>query len=87
MNYGCTAIHGIIIWSALYYMPLYFEVVKGFTPLRAGIALFPFTLTSGPAAVMVGIAIAVTGRYRPSLVSTFLQRNTQADQDSGLDGP
>lgn len=70
VNYICTAIHGMIIWGALYYMPLYFEVVKGLTPLGAGIALLPFTLTTGPAAVAVGIVIAATGKYRPSLVST-----------------
>lgn len=72
VNYICTTIHGIIIWSALYYMPLYFEVAKGYTPMEAGIALFPFTLSLGPAAVVIGILIAATGRYRPSLVRNFL---------------
>jgi hypothetical protein len=67
--YFGTLIHGIIVWSLLYYMPLYFEVAKDYSPLTSGVALFPFTFTVAPAAVMVGIVITKTGRYRPSIVS------------------
>jgi MFS family permease len=44
--------------------PLYFEGAKGFTPINAGIGLFPWTFTTGPAAVIVGIIVAKTGKYR-----------------------
>jgi fucose permease len=44
--------------------PLYFEGAKGFSPINAGIGLFPWTFTTGPAAVIVGIIVAKTGRYR-----------------------
>jgi hypothetical protein len=70
--YFGTLIHGIIVWSLLYYMPLYFEVAKNYSPVTSGVALFPFTFTVAPAAVMVGIVITKTGRYRPSIVSAFL---------------
>lgn len=62
--YVATVIHGIILWSILYYLPLYFEAVKGFGPIITGVALFPWTFTVAPAAVVTGIAIAVTGTYR-----------------------
>lgn len=44
--------------------PLYFEGAKGFSPINAGIGLFPWTFTTGPAAVIVGIIVAKTGKYR-----------------------
>ena len=54
----------MVLWSLLYYMPLYHEAVKGFSPILSGVALFPQTFTVAPAAVVVGILITVTGRYR-----------------------
>ncbi|KAH7408154.1 major facilitator superfamily domain-containing protein [Phaeosphaeria sp. MPI-PUGE-AT-0046c] len=62
--YLTTVIHGIILWAILYFMPLYFEAVKGMGPIMAGVALFPWTFTVAPGAVATGIAIAVTGKYR-----------------------
>ena len=70
--YFGTFIHGIIVWSLLYYMPLYFQVAKNYTPISSGIAIFPFTFTTAPAAVVVGIVITKTGRYRPSVVCPSL---------------
>ena len=56
--------HGIILWAILYYMPLYYQAVKGMAPILTGVAMFPWTFTVAPASVATGIAIAVTGRYR-----------------------
>ncbi|KAL8862778.1 MAG: hypothetical protein Q9178_000720 [Gyalolechia marmorata] len=64
VSYSATVIHGMVLWSLLYYMPLYYEAVKGFSPILSGVALFPQTFTVAPAAVVVGILITVTGRYR-----------------------
>lgn len=38
-----TLIHGMILWSLLYYLPLYYEGVKGYTPIIAGVAVLPET--------------------------------------------
>jgi hypothetical protein len=38
--YVTTVIHGIVLWALLYYMPLYFEAVKGFGPILSGVAMF-----------------------------------------------
>ena len=64
MTYVGTFIQGMILWSLLYYLPLYYEAVKGQTPTLAGISVFPETFTVAPAAVVVGILITKTGRYR-----------------------
>lgn len=59
-----TIVHGIILWAILYYMPLYYQAVKGMAPILTGVAMFPWTFTVAPASIATGIAIAVTGRYR-----------------------
>jgi MFS family permease len=57
-------LHGLTLWCLLYYMPLYYEAVQGYSPIIAGVALFPDTFTVAPLAVVTGISITVTGHYR-----------------------
>ncbi|KAI9804453.1 MAG: hypothetical protein M1825_001352 [Sarcosagium campestre] len=64
ITYIGTVIHGMVLWSLLYYEPLYYEAVKGYTPIISGVALFPETFTVAPASVVVGILVTITGRYR-----------------------
>ncbi|EPE30143.1 MFS general substrate transporter [Glarea lozoyensis ATCC 20868] len=62
--YFGSVITGILMFSELYYLPLYFEVAKGYSPLMAGVALIPQTFSICPASVITGILITRTGRYR-----------------------
>jgi MFS family permease len=62
--FASTIGHGIILWAILYYMPLYYQAVKGMAPILTGVSMFPWTFTVAPASVATGITIAVTGRYR-----------------------
>lgn len=52
------------IFLQLYYLPLYFEAVKGYSPVISGLAVFPQTLTVAPSALIIGILISVYGSYR-----------------------
>ncbi|KAF2459997.1 major facilitator superfamily domain-containing protein [Lineolata rhizophorae] len=72
ITYFGTFIHGLILWCLLYYLPLYYEAVKGFSPIVAGVALMPQTLTVAPAAIAVGAAVAITGRYRWAIWSGWV---------------
>lgn len=76
VNYMGTVLHGMILWCLLYYAPLYFEAVKGYSPIIAGVSIFPETFTVAPVSVITGIVVSITGRYRWSLwagwvLSTF----------------
>jgi hypothetical protein len=62
-----TVAQGLIVWSLLYYISLYFEVAKNYSPITSGVAIFLFTFTIALSAVIVGLIITRTGRYRPSL--------------------
>ncbi|MCJ1366609.1 hypothetical protein MMC16_005738 [Acarospora aff. strigata] len=64
VSYLGSVVHGMILWSLLYYLPLYYEVVKGLSPILSGVALFPQTFTVAPASIVVGIIVTMTGRYR-----------------------
>ncbi|KIW22734.1 uncharacterized protein PV07_11000 [Cladophialophora immunda] len=62
--YVTTTLHGMVLWCILYYQPLYFEAVKGYTPVVSGVALFPETFTVAPMAVVTGLLITKFAAYR-----------------------
>ena len=64
VNYIGTLIHGMVLWCLLYYLPLYYEAVKAYSLIIVGVAFFPETLTITPTAILVGIAVSITGRFR-----------------------
>ncbi|EFR05316.1 hypothetical protein MGYG_08327 [Nannizzia gypsea CBS 118893] len=71
VSYIETVIHGLVLWCGLYYMPLYFETVKEYSPILSGVALFPLSFTVAPSAVVVGIVTTLTGGYRWSIEGSF----------------
>jgi hypothetical protein len=58
-----TFVHGVVLWLVLFFLPLYFEGVRGCNPKVAGVAALPQTYTIVPCAVAVGFIAANTGRY------------------------
>lgn len=62
--YVSVVVHGIVVVGSLYYLPLYYEAVKGLSPILSGVALFPETFTVAPGAFIVGTLISRTGHYR-----------------------
>ncbi|KAJ5590773.1 Efflux pump [Penicillium hetheringtonii] len=40
VTYLGTCIHGVVLWCLLYYLPLYYECVKGYSPIIAGVSVF-----------------------------------------------
>ncbi|OBT64516.1 hypothetical protein VE03_05289 [Pseudogymnoascus sp. 23342-1-I1] len=67
-----TVIHSLIVMSFVYYLPLYYEGVKGFNTTITGVAIFPETFTVAPAAVITGIMIGKTGSFRWAVWSGWL---------------
>ena len=64
VNYIGTLVHGMVLWCLLYYLPLYYEAVKAYSPIIVGVAVFPETFTIAPMSILVGVAVSVTGRFR-----------------------
>ena len=57
-------IHAILVYGILYFMPLYFEAVKGLNPTLSGVALFPVTFTVSPMSIVSGLIVSKTGDFR-----------------------
>ncbi|KAF9875765.1 MFS multidrug transporter [Colletotrichum karsti] len=66
-NYIMTVFHGMILWSLLYFLVLYYQAVKGYSLVISAVAVLPETLTVAPAAMAVGLVAGITGRYRWSI--------------------
>ncbi|KAJ5679515.1 hypothetical protein N7462_007759 [Penicillium macrosclerotiorum] len=66
-SYIGTFLHGIILWALVYYLPLYYEGALGYSPVIAGVAVFPETFTVAPISVITGIISAKMGGYRWAL--------------------
>jgi MFS family permease len=64
IGYFTTTLHGMILWCMLYYQPLYFEAVKGYSPIISGVSLFPATFTVAPMAVVTGLLVTKFNAYR-----------------------
>ena len=75
-TFGLAYIHGLIFIADLYYLPLYFQIVLGATPLLSGVYLLPVAVTLCLVSTIAGVYISHTGRYRPpiyfGLVMTIL---------------
>ncbi|QYT01547.1 MFS domain-containing protein [Trichoderma simmonsii] len=67
IGYASSTVHGMVVYSLLYYMAEYFQTVKMYSPVIAGAASLPQSLTAAPCAVVVGIIVAGTGKYRWAL--------------------
>ncbi|KAJ5085564.1 MFS general substrate transporter [Penicillium argentinense] len=64
VSYVGTTTMGLILSCGLYYLPFYFQAVKGYSPILSGVALFPVTFTLVPGAMATGVLISRTGLYR-----------------------
>ncbi|KAM0278856.1 hypothetical protein ACHAQH_004934 [Verticillium albo-atrum] len=66
-NYIMTVFHGMILWSLIYFLILYYQGVKFYSPIISALACLPESLTVAPAGIVVGVTAAMTGHYRWSL--------------------
>lgn len=62
ISYIGTFLHGVILWCLLYYLPLYYECVKGYSPIISGVAAFPETFTVAPASIIIGVLVSKWGK-------------------------
>ncbi|KAK1966783.1 MFS general substrate transporter [Colletotrichum sublineola] len=66
-TYACGMAQGLVMYGNLYYVPLYFMDVKGFTPVQTGIALLSVMFTLVPASIITGRLVAATNNYQYSI--------------------
>ncbi|KAK5112487.1 hypothetical protein LTR62_004244 [Meristemomyces frigidus] len=59
--------HGFVFISASYYLPLYFQAIRGATPLLSGVYLLPTALALAVTSIGTGVFIKKTGMFLPPI--------------------
>ncbi|KAK1149548.1 hypothetical protein N8T08_005097 [Aspergillus melleus] len=57
-------LHGMLLYWALYFLPVYFQGVKLSTPTRSGVQILPTVIVVVPAAIFAGAILTKTGKYK-----------------------
>ncbi|KZT03957.1 MFS general substrate transporter [Laetiporus sulphureus 93-53] len=63
--------NGMIFYSALFYLPQFFQVALGYSPIRSGVFLLPVLVSQTTASFISGQIVSRTGRYRTIIHSGF----------------
>ncbi|KKY16916.1 putative major facilitator superfamily transporter [Diplodia seriata] len=64
-------LHGFVFISATYYLPLYYQAVRGAGPIMSGVYLLAFALSLSVVSATTGIVIKKTGAYLPCIIFGF----------------
>lgn len=61
---GVGAFHGLSFMPGEYFVPLYLQGVKQYSPVRSGVLLIPLVVATATVGVITGVVIHKTGHYR-----------------------
>ncbi|KAI9683048.1 MAG: hypothetical protein M1822_006241 [Bathelium mastoideum] len=70
--FALTFLHGVILYWASYFMPVYFQAVREASPEQSGINTLPAAIPLVPFGILGGIMIAKTGRYKLNQMVGFV---------------
>ncbi|KAF8440035.1 major facilitator superfamily domain-containing protein [Boletus edulis BED1] len=62
--YIAMFVNGFVFFSSLYYLPQFFEVALGQSPIQSGVSLMPVLVCQTVSSWLAGITVSRTGRYR-----------------------
>lgn len=64
-------LHGIVFISTSYYLPLYFQAVRGQSPIMSGVLVLPTAVSLAVTSIATGAFIAKTGKFLPPIYFGF----------------
>ena len=64
-------LHGALTYWVVYFLPVYFQSVLRSSPTRSGVQLLPTVIVLIPFAIIAGVIVTETGRYKPIQVVGF----------------
>ncbi|MCJ1358496.1 MAG: hypothetical protein MMC33_008496 [Icmadophila ericetorum] len=67
-----TFLHSVVTYWTFYFLPIYFQAVKGRSPLSSGVDTLPTFAGIIPFAIMGGVLLSKTGRYKPLHFFAFI---------------
>ncbi|KAF2713897.1 MFS general substrate transporter [Pleomassaria siparia CBS 279.74] len=63
--FALTAIHGFVTYGVQFFLPVFFQAVKGSSPTNSGMEVLPTTLVIVVLAAIGGPLLSYWGRYKP----------------------
>ncbi|KAK6189530.1 hypothetical protein LQW54_013176 [Pestalotiopsis sp. IQ-011] len=66
-TYIQTMLHGLVLWPAIYFLTLYYQAVRLYSPVTSAVALFPETVGLSLSSIAVGALTRRWKRYRWAL--------------------
>ena len=64
-------LHGALTYWVVYFLPVYFQSVLRSSPTRSGVQMLPTVIVLIPFAIIAGVIVTETGRYKPIQVVGF----------------
>jgi EmrB/QacA subfamily drug resistance transporter len=64
---GVVFFHGFVFISGAYYLPLYFQAIRGATPIQSGVDLLPTAVSLAISSIGTGIFIKKSGMFLPPI--------------------
>ncbi|GAM36909.1 efflux pump antibiotic resistance protein [Talaromyces pinophilus] len=61
-------LHGIVYWANLFYIPMYLQTVRGYSPIMSGVIILPMVASHGVGSLVSGQIISKTGHYGPTII-------------------
>ncbi|KAE8549853.1 hypothetical protein EYB25_008377 [Talaromyces marneffei] len=58
-------LHGVVYWANLFYIPMYLQTVRGYSPILSGAIILPMVASHGVGSLVSGHIISKTGHYGP----------------------
>ncbi|KAJ5200002.1 Major facilitator superfamily domain general substrate transporter [Penicillium cf. griseofulvum] len=67
-----TYLLSLLLYWVLFFIPVYFQVILGSSPARAGVQMLPMTLVAIPGAVIAVIILSKFGKYKALHLAGFI---------------
>ena len=64
---GVTFFHGFVFISSSYYLPLYFQAIRGAAPIQSGVDLLPTAISLAISSIACGVWIKKVGTFLPPI--------------------
>jgi MFS family permease len=66
-----TFLYSALLYWCIFFLPVFFQGVKLYSPRRSGVALLPISLLGIPGSMLGAIALTRWGRYKPIHILAF----------------
>lgn len=64
-----ATMQGVVYWANLFYIPLYLQTVRGYSPIMSGVIILPMVASHGIGSLVSGQIISRTGHYSPIIIA------------------